>query len=183
MTHRSTVPSPAPPSPAPPNPLAVGAALAELEHMTVAELAARFEALFGRPTRTRNRDYLRKRLGWRVQELASRGLSPSAVARIASLGDGLPERWRMREVAAGVPVVAEAPAHEAPRDPRLPPPGTTLRRVVGREVHEVFVLAGEFDYRGERFKTLSAVAKRITGTAWNGFAFFALPKAPRKEAP
>ena len=166
-----------------PNPLAVGAALAELEHMTVAELSTKFEALFGRPTRTRNRDYLRKRLGWRVQELASGGLPPSAVARIAALGDGLPDRWRMREVAAGAPILMEDPPAQTPRDPRLPPPGATLRRVVGGEVHEVFVLPSEFEYRGARFKTLSAVAKRITGTAWNGFAFFGMPKAPRKEAP
>ncbi len=166
-----------------PNPLAVGAKLAELEHMNVAELAAKFEALFGRPTRTRNRDYLRKRLGWRVQELASGGLPPSAIARIAALGDGLPDRWRMREVALGAPVLVEAALPRTPRDPRLPPPGETLRRVVGGEVHEVVVLPSEFEYRGERFKTLSAVAKRITGTAWNGFAFFGLPKSPRKEAP
>src|SRR5262245_28406965 len=42
--------------------------LAALETMTVSELAERFRDLFGVPTRTRNKEYLRKRIAWRIQE-------------------------------------------------------------------------------------------------------------------
>ena len=63
-----------------------------------------------------------------------------------------------------------------PRDPRVPPVGTVLRRVFNGVAHEVTVCNEGFEHGGERFKTLSAVAKHITGTPWNGFLFFGLKK-------
>ncbi len=63
-----------------------------------------------------------------------------------------------------------------PRDPRLPPPGTVLRRVFEGAAHEVTVCAEGFEYDGTRYKTLSAIAQHITGTRWNGFLFFGLKK-------
>jgi hypothetical protein len=63
-----------------------------------------------------------------------------------------------------------------PRDPRVPPVGTVLRRVFDGVAHEVTVCAEGFEYEGERHKTLSAIAKQITGTRWNGFLFFGLKK-------
>jgi hypothetical protein len=63
-----------------------------------------------------------------------------------------------------------------PRDPRVPPVGTVLRRVFNGVAHEVTVCSEGFEHGGERFKTLSAVAKHITGTPWNGFLFFGLKK-------
>lgn len=160
----------------------IPAELAELERMSVEQLATKYRTLYGEPTRTRNKDYLRKRLAWRVQELAYGELSPHALERIQQLGDTLPERWRMR---AGVPtppveppVVVTAPAPRAlePRDPRIPPVGSVLRRAFNGVEHEVVVLVDGFEHAGERFKTLSAVALRITGTRWNGYLFFGLNK-------
>jgi hypothetical protein len=144
--------------------------LAALETMTVGALAEKWRELYGEPTRTRNKDYLKKRLAWRIQELAEGGLSAGALARIAELGDQLPERWRMR-----VAPTDATPALE-PRDPRIPPVGTVLRRVFEGVAHEVTVCNEGFEYAGQRFKTLSAVAKHITGTPWNGFLFFGLKK-------
>ena len=63
-----------------------------------------------------------------------------------------------------------------PRDPRLPPPGTVLRRVFEGVAHEVAVCEEGFEYGGTRYKTLSAIAQHITGTRWNGFLFFGLKK-------
>ena len=71
--------------------------LAALESMTVGQLAEKWRKLYGEPTRTRNKDYLKKRLAWRIQELAEGGLSQGALARIHQLGDQMPERWRMRQ--------------------------------------------------------------------------------------
>jgi hypothetical protein len=61
-----------------------------------------------------------------------------------------------------------------PRDPRVPAVGTVIRRVYDGQVHEVTVCAEGFEYAEKRYKTLSAIAKLVTGTRWNGFLFFGL---------
>lgn len=164
------------------------AQLAALETMNTPALVAAYRELYGEPTRTRNVAYLRKRLAFRLQELTYGGLPASALAKIVELGDGVPERWRMREAAqaAAASVSAELPASPPaePRDRRIPPVGTILRRVHNGTVHEVLVSAEGFEHAGMHFKTLSAVAKHITGTPWNGYLFFALKKptgAPAAE--
>jgi hypothetical protein len=148
--------------------------LAALEKMNVGQLAEKYRELYGEPTRTRNKEYLRKRLAWRIQELAEGGLpasassaSPSSATTCPSAGAcGSPRRRR---------TLGPVQAHE-PRDPRVPSVGTVLRRVFNGVAHEVTICAEGFDYAGERFKTLSAIAKHITGTPWNGFLFFGLKK-------
>jgi hypothetical protein len=65
-----------------------------------------------------------------------------------------------------------APLTSPPRDPRLPSPGTILKRVHDGVEHQVKVLADGFEYRGEQYRSLSKVARTITGTPWNGFLFF-----------
>ena len=60
----------------------LGAQLAALDKLTVAELVEKYREVFGVPTRTRNKEYLRKRVAWRIQELAEGGLSEKALARI-----------------------------------------------------------------------------------------------------
>lgn len=148
--------------------------LSALAQMDTPTLIATYEQLYGEPTRSRNRDYLRKRLQWRVQELAKGGLPQSALDRIASLGDELPERWRQREAATREHSTTS-------RDPRMPPVGSVLRRIYQGICHEVVVEAVGFVYRGERFKSLSAVAKRITGKVWNGYTFFAVAPANKEK--
>jgi hypothetical protein len=152
----------------------VPAQLAALDKMTVAQLAEEYRQLYGEPTRARNKPYLQKRLAWRIQELAEGGLPASALQRIKELGDDLPERWRMKQDAK---VRAAAPAQPLePRDDRVPPVGTVVRRLFNGITYEVTVCAEGFVYAGERFKTLSAIARHITGTPWNGFTFFGLQK-------
>ena len=148
--------------------------LAALEKMNVGQLAEKYRELYGEPTRTRNKDYLRKRLSWRIQELAEGGLPASALERIAQLGDDLPERWRMRQAAHEKDAGPAQPL--GPRDPRVPPVGTVLHRVFNGVAHEVTVCGEGFEHAGERFKTLSAIAKHIPGTPLNGFLFYGLKK-------
>jgi len=74
----------------------ITAQLAALDTMSLPELKSKYEELYGEPTPSRYKNHLRKRLAWRIQELAEGGLSERAVRRIAELGDELPERWRMR---------------------------------------------------------------------------------------
>ncbi len=153
--------------------------LDDLATMRGKELAELYLELYGEPTRSRNAAYLRKRLAWRIQELSNGGLSASARERIAAVGDTLPERWRMRQLGRTKLEAPPAPTKlvgAMARDPRVPPEGTVLRRVFEGVIYEVAVLADTFEFQGRTFKSLSAVAKEITGTPWNGFLFFGLKK-------
>lgn len=141
----------------------VATELRKLESLTVTELGERYTELFGEPARSRNRQHLLRRVGWRLQANASGGLTERAVLRIAELGDAMPDRWQER-----------ATSKRRSRDPRLPAPGTVLRRTFGAGEYEVTVLEDGFRYEGEFFDSLSTVANRITGSRWNGFAFFGL---------
>ncbi|MEP1835630.1 MAG: DUF2924 domain-containing protein [Hyphomonas sp.] len=60
-------------------------------------------------------------------------------------------------------------------------PGTWLSRTRHGEPHEVVVLEGAFEYRGNRYRSLTAIAKHITGAAWSGRRFFGL-HSPRLRA-
>lgn len=128
----------------------------------------------------RNRPWLIKRLSYRTQELMT-GLSLSAEAeqRIADLGEDEPVRLREE----GDPPPLPEPAAK-PRDPRLPPVGTIIRRAHKGEVHEITVLDDGFEYEGRHYTSLSTIAREVTGTSRNGFlwAGLCLRKARRREA-
>ena len=160
----------------------LAAQLTALERMTVSELAARYREVFEVPTRSRNKAYLRKRVAWRIQELAEGGLSPRALARIEELAPLAPVRWRARQPspAPALTVVATA-ASEPERDPRLPPPGSVIVRVHGGVEHRATVLDDGFEYGGAHYPTLSQLARAITGTPWNGYLFFGLRRAQPVE--
>lgn len=145
--------------------------LTALGEMSPTELREQYLAVFGEPTRTRNRKWLLKKIAWRIQADAEGGLTARARERADELGATAPVRWN------------RPPEHERPepeRDPRLPLPGTVLRRTYRDVTHEVTVLREGFEYAGREFKSLSAVALEITGTVWNGLLFFGLKK--RKAA-
>lgn len=66
------------------------------------------------------------------------------------------------------------------RDPRLPPPGAVLTRIHGDVAHAVHITETGFEYEGRRYRSLSGIARAITGTNWNGYLFFGLtvPRPP-----
>jgi hypothetical protein len=146
--------------------------LAALDKMSVGELAEKFREVFGEPTRTRNKEYLRKRIAWRIQERAEGGLSSRALERIEQLAPEAPVRWRApvaRKDGVSAPVV---PIASAARDPRLPPIGSVITRLHNGVEHKVTVLADGFEHQGKQHRSLSKIARLITGTPWNGFLFF-----------
>ena len=157
----------------------VAGQLAALHEMTVADLRERYREVFGEPSRSRNKVWLRKKVAWRIQELAEGGLSDDARRRIQELGPGAPVRWRASN--GGTPKEARAP-DTRPRDPALPPPGTVLTRLYRGAEHHVTVLEEGFEYEGARHRSLSKVAFEITGTRWNGFLFFRLKNRTRKAS-
>ena len=149
----------------------VAVQLAALNAMTVAELRNKYENVFGEPTRSHNKDYLRKKIAWRIQEIAEGGLSERARARIEELAIGAPDQWRAPGMGSAA---AQGGPGGAPRDPRLPTAGTVLSRTYKGSDHQVRVLGKGFEYRETQYPSLSKIAREITGTNWNGFAFFGL---------
>jgi hypothetical protein len=147
------------------------AEIAALDGLSVAELRETYERLTGEPAYSKNRRHLIRRCAWLIQAREFGGLSELARRRaheIARLSD-----------ARLTPPKAAARKVEAPRDTRLPAPGSVLtRRYKGTEVH-VTVLADAFEYDGVRFRSLSAVAKAISGTHTNGYTWFGLSEKPR----
>src|SRR4051812_2998890 len=152
------------------NPMAesIVAQIAALKGMTVGQLREVFQEKFGEPTKSRNKQWLFKRIAWRIQELAEGGLSERAKKRALELANDADLRLRP-------PKGHKAPEPAGPkRDPRLPAVGTELKREFNGKMHVVAVEKDGFTYRGKPYKSLSAIAKQITGTQWNGFLFFGL---------
>jgi hypothetical protein len=152
-----------------------------LRQMSVADLQTEWLRLYGEPARSRNRDFLFRRLAWRVQELQHGGLSDHAKQRLAALApsDLIPHHAPQdRARASNDPQVAPVQPH---RDPRLPSPGAVLTRIYrGKEIR-VLTLDDGFEWDGRQFRSLSAVAKAVTGAKWNGRLFFQLTTRSRKS--
>jgi hypothetical protein len=146
-----------------------------LQRLTISELKARYAEAFGEATRANNRAWLVKRLAWRLQALAEGDLSERARRRAAELANDADLRMTPPRGTAEVEPAEERTTTKAVRfqkDDRLPLPGTIItRNYKGRQL-QVQVLRDGFEYDGEVYRSLSAVAKAITGSHCNGFWFF-----------
>jgi hypothetical protein len=157
----------------------IGAELAALRRMAVGELREKYLAAFGEETRSWNRDFLRKRIAWRLQELAEGGLSERARRRAEELARDADLRLRTPKGGSAT-TVAATPGRTVTRrlpvspDRRLPIPGTVLTREYRGETVTVTVLDRGFAYQGQVYRSLTAVARAVTGTHWNGYHFFGL---------
>ena len=148
--------------------------LAELDTLSTKELKERWRILYGTEVPSYNRQFLLKRLAYRIQEIAYGGLPDDVRTRLNKLLD----EEGYDEIA--VKVADRSPPHRAPGD--RPIPGTMLIREWDGERHEVTALQKGFEYRGIPFRSLSAVARKITGTRWNGPLFFGLRTGPTEVA-
>jgi Protein of unknown function (DUF2924) len=149
-------------------------AIEELRGFNVPALKAKYLAVFGEPSKSSNQHFLFRRIAWRLQAEAEGQLSERARQRAGELAQDADLRVRAPRAfwdALGAnPAAAEGPSS---RDPRLPPPGTTLKRTHRGRPLAVEVLERGFRYNGRIYGSLSAIAYQVTGTRWNGFLFFA----------
>jgi len=150
--------------------------IAALQRMTVSQLRDRYIEVFAEPTRSGNRQFLFKRLAWRIQSLAEGGLSERARQRAEELARDEDIRTTIprppQQQGGGTSITLPAP--RATAHDRLPIPGTVLtRKYRGRQV-SVKVLSQGFEHEGQVYRSLSAVAKAVTGSHWNGHLFFGL---------
>lgn len=159
--------------------LNVGREIAALQRMTVKQLRQKYMEVFDEETNGHNKAWLVKRIAWRLQARAEGGLSERARKRAEELADDADIRMNPPPMKAATPVEEEAPPVRVLKfqaDDRLPPPGTVLTRKYKGEVLQVKVRPDGFEYEGELFASLSAVAKKITGSHCNGYLFFRLDR-------
>jgi len=146
-----------------------------LSQMTVVELRERHVEVVGEECRSRHKDFLRKRILWRLQANASGGLSERARQRAEELANDADLRLtppRPRTADDGTHAVTGTVGKS--REPVGPLPGTLLRREYkGRNV-QVMVLDKGFEFEGKVYRSLTAIAEAVTGAHWNGMAFFGL---------
>lgn len=152
--------------------------VAALPRMTVRELQAKYAETFGENTNANNKAWLVKRVAWRLQALAEGTLSERARQRAAELANDADVRLSPPKVkpAQSSAERTKATTLRIKGDRRLPPPGSLITREYKGETLRVMVLADSFEFEGERFRSLSAVAKSITGQHCNGYHFFQLGK-------
>jgi len=136
--------------------------LAALKTDTSAELKNQWRSLFAAEPPPYNRRFLESRLAYRIQELAYGGLTPATLERLEALGEQLD----------GGNVVLRRIRHDD-----KPIAGTRLIREYRGIEHCVTVRQEGYEYQGRPYGSLSAIARAITGTRWNGWAFFGLKNA------
>jgi hypothetical protein len=168
--------------------------VAALARMTTKALRSRYREVFGEDAKTGNAQWLRKRIAWRLQSLAEGDLSARARQRAGELANDADLRMNAPEVKpvvtgstratprlAALPAECEESPPQAVNDRRLPPAGTVLTRAYKGKTLQVKVLADGFEYEGEKYPSLSALAKVITGNHCNGLAFFGIARKSKES--
>ena len=146
--------------------------IADLQRMTLPELHDRWRQLMGGEPPRYRREFVIRRLAYRLQELMHGGLSDAARDRM----DRILDEEGYDEIAS------------QRRDPRrartrrdTPVLGTRLIREWNGGSYEVTVADGGYEFEGRLYRSLTAVTKVITGAHWNGRSFFGVSPRSRKE--
>ena len=155
--------------------------IADLPKLNAQQLQAIHRELFGVANPVPNCQHLRRKIAWHLQAVAEGGLPESVRQYAIGIARGTELRLRISDNAARrqaqVPLDKTTTTVLAQtRDARLPMPGSLIVKDYKGATIVVKVLDGAFEYDSRRFNSLSAIAGEITGTRWNGFAFFGLEK-------
>ena len=134
----------------------ITARITALYTKTLPELRKLWEELYAAPPPPYNKQFLIKRLAYRIQELAYGGLTKKIEQKLINYADETIRHPRRCKVVR--PVI-----------------GTKLLRMYQGTEHQVTVLKDGFEYRGQHYKSLSIIARTIAGgTRWSGPVFFGL---------
>lgn len=143
------------------------AQLAALKDAPAPVLKARWRELFDTEPPAYNRRFLESRLTYRIQELTFGGLSRETTERLQALAN----QYASRD-----------PTERKKRPASRPVTGTKLIREWQGVEHSVTVRLNDFEYQGRPYKSLSSVAREITGTKWNGWVFFGLKNSAQARS-
>jgi hypothetical protein len=140
--------------------------IAALPTLSAHELRVAWRSLrCGDPTAGSSRDLLLREIAYKMQERAHGGLAPAIKRRLRALAEAIEANGA--EALASVPLLK---------------PGTRLLREWGGRTHTVIVLDEGFESEGERYQSLTQIARRITGAHWSGPRFFGLRRAAAQSA-
>jgi Protein of unknown function (DUF2924) len=155
--------------------------VATLRHMTVSELRDRYHEVFGEDTNARNKQWLIKRLAWKLQANAEGDISERArrlahqIAMETDIRTSLP---RVTRPATTETLETASTMIAPPADDRIPLPGAAVVKTYRGRSIQVMVRPNSFEFEGTQYKTLTAIARVVTGQKnINGFHFFGLRKA------
>ena len=148
----------------------------QIEHLRrvkVRQLRDRYKEIFGEESRSNHKEFLFRRIAWRLQALAEGDISDRARQRALEIAQDADLR-----ICGPSPHRASSRGIEGSQSPtsdrRLPLVGTVLIREYKNRKITVQVLDGGFQYEERFYKSLSAIAREVTGTQWNGYLFFGL---------
>jgi hypothetical protein len=136
-----------------------------LPDMSLAELKVMWKELYDQQPPAHRKPYLVRRLAYRIQELAFGGLTEATEKRLDTIGQGKDDP-QSKGNAGG----------KRRKKVNTPGSGARLVREWNGKEYVVMVLDNGFEYQGQTFKSLSAIAREITGTQWSGPVFFGLKK-------
>jgi hypothetical protein len=158
--------------------LNVAKEIAALNRMSPGRLREKYAEVFGERTNTGNKIWLVRRIIWRMQSKVEGGLSERARQRAEELAEGMELRTSPPPIKPGAASEKERQVEviQLKTDERLPAPGTVITRKYKGRMLNVVVREKGFEFEGEVYNSLSAVAKAITGAHYNGFLFFGLVK-------
>jgi Protein of unknown function (DUF2924) len=157
--------------------------LERLARMGTAELRVLYRDLFGAEVPAGNSELARRKIAWRLQSEREGALPESARQHALAMAKESAVRVRAISRAAleGKPLAHSSVTRiVSDHDSRVPMPGSVIVKEYHGRTILVRVLGEGFDYDGQRFSSLSAIAKSITGTKWNGMLFFGLAKGERR---
>ena len=140
-----------------------------LKDKPLKDLKEKYQKLYGpKKVVPVNRTFLVKRIVYKLQEQKHGGISQAAKNKADAL---IKKHDPVNNKSAKS---KNGDAKKPNRDPRLPIPGTIIAKVYKGKKLEVKALEKGFEYKGKVYRSLSAIAKDITGNIWNGFLFFGL---------
>jgi hypothetical protein len=166
-------------TPDPMDPSVIGT-IEMLQDLKIPALKKRYQELFGEESKSSNKQFLFRRIAWRLQANSEGDLSERARRRAAEIADDRDLRVRAPKEFVVRPDSATVDRTRPPHDSRLPAPGTLLTRRLGDRQIVVKVLRDGFEYDSRHYRSLSAIAREVTGTRWNGLLFFGV--AERRNA-
>jgi hypothetical protein len=149
-----------------------------LAGMQKQELKRLYYESFARDVPAGNYEHARRRIAWHLQAQKDGGLPASARQHALAIARAAGLRIRIPAQTAGTSALQHTTVTRlvSDHDPRVPMPGSVIVKEYRDRTIAVHVFDSGFEYEGRRFASLSAIAKEVTGTKWNGLLFFGLTK-------
>jgi len=160
--------------------------VADLQKLNLDDLRAEYERVTGKATKSRNRKQLFATLAKKLQESGNQPGAGSVLTtkfnRKKTRGAKRPDGQKPSKKGRAKATSERATKPLGKADPRLPQVGSIITKTYKGKKLGVKVTETGFEYGGKPFRSLSAIAKEVTGSIWNGFLFFGLTSRPKKES-